>query len=141
MYLKDDSYIREYSNNAPIADINPSDNFGLDDYEPEFFLDPLTWNSADFSLALKFDVDDFTNDIFYFCHVSFREWRMQALICRLSSIFYESMIPHLYSLPSFDAVDSSVHDWKNEICGRARRCPQRKGRTSNSIQLRYSKRV
>jgi len=70
MYLKDGDYLGEYSNNAAVAPITPIDNFGLDDYEPEFFFDPLTWNTAKYSVALKYDDDDFTDDIFYFCHVS-----------------------------------------------------------------------
>ena len=90
MYLKDEKYLGEYSNNADVAPITSSDNFGLDNYEPEFFFDPLTWNTAEYSVALKFDadIDDFTNDIFYFCHVScfttatvtnMRQWRLLLL--------------------------------------------------------------
>ncbi len=61
MYIKGGEYLGEYSNNEDIAPITQSDNFGLDDYEPEFFLDPLTWNTAGtYEIALKFDVDDFT---------------------------------------------------------------------------------
>lgn len=70
MYIKDGVYLGTYSNNKYIAPIDASENFGLDDYEPEFFLDALTWNSANYSVALKFDDVDFENDIFYFCHVS-----------------------------------------------------------------------
>eukprot|EP00527_Entomoneis_sp_CCMP2396_P005611 CAMPEP_0198147640 /NCGR_PEP_ID=MMETSP1443-20131203/36913_1 /TAXON_ID=186043 /ORGANISM="Entomoneis sp., Strain CCMP2396" /LENGTH=408 /DNA_ID=CAMNT_0043812053 /DNA_START=40 /DNA_END=1263 /DNA_ORIENTATION=- len=71
MYLKNGLYLGEYSNNAAVAPLRstPSDNFGLDDYEPEFFFDPFTWNTANYSVALKFDDDDFTDDIFYFCHI------------------------------------------------------------------------
>jgi hypothetical protein len=73
MYMKGGEYLGAYSNNEVItpAGTMSDENFGLDDYEPEFFLDPLTWNTAgEYSIALKFDVDDFTDDIFYFCHVS-----------------------------------------------------------------------
>lgn len=70
MYIKGGEYLGEYSNNADIADVTDSDNFGLDDYEPEFFLSPITWATAGtYEIALKFDVDDFTDDIFYFCHI------------------------------------------------------------------------
>lgn len=70
MYIKDGNYLGEYSNNEDIAPVASSDNFGLDDYEPEFFLDPVTWASAGtYEVALKFDVNDFTDDIFYFCHI------------------------------------------------------------------------
>jgi hypothetical protein len=70
MYLKDGVYLGTYSNNDYVAPVDASENFGLDDYEPDFFLDALTWNSAEYSVALKFDVSDFDDDIFYFCHVS-----------------------------------------------------------------------
>jgi len=71
MYIKNGVYVGEYSNNVDVAEPSTdNDNFGLDDYEPEFFLDAVAWNQEDYSIALKFDVDDFTQDIFYFCHVS-----------------------------------------------------------------------
>jgi len=71
MYIKNGIYLGTYSNNAMIAPISSDeDDFGLDVYEPEFFLDPVTWASAGtYEIALKFDVDDFTDDIFYFCHI------------------------------------------------------------------------
>jgi len=70
MYIKNGVYVGEYSNNVDVAEPSiDNDNFGLDDYEPEFFLDAVAWNQEDYSIALKFDVDDFTQDIFYFCHI------------------------------------------------------------------------
>jgi len=74
MYIKNGNYLGEYSNNELIAPIADSENFGLDDYEPEFFFDPITWRSEDgseveYEVALKFDIDDFEDDIFYFCHI------------------------------------------------------------------------
>jgi len=70
MYIKGGEYLGEYSNNADIAPVLGAEDFGLDYYEPEFFLDPVTWASAGtYEIALKFDVDDFTDDIFYFCHI------------------------------------------------------------------------
>ena len=69
MYL-DGEYLGDYSNNESIAPMVGSDNFGLDDYEPEFFLDFLTWKTAGrYQIALKFN-DEITQDFFYFCHVS-----------------------------------------------------------------------
>jgi hypothetical protein len=45
-------------------------NFGLDVYEPEFFLGVHTWSAAgEYSIVLTFDDEAYTNDIFYFCHV------------------------------------------------------------------------
>ena len=51
---------------------NPLDkaDFGLDVYEPEFFLGVPTWSAVgEYSVMLTFDDEAYTNDIFYFCHV------------------------------------------------------------------------
>jgi hypothetical protein len=51
---------------------NPFDksDFGLDLYEPEFFLGITTWTAnGEYSVMLTFDDEAYTNDIFYFCHV------------------------------------------------------------------------
>jgi hypothetical protein len=70
MYIKGGEYLGAYSNNDAIAPLAGDEDFGLDFYEPEFFLDPITWATAGtYEIALKFDVDDFTDDIFYFCHI------------------------------------------------------------------------
>ena len=70
MYLKDKEYLGTYSN---IPDMRPAttgeDNFGLDDYEPLFFRPITDWAGSEFSILLKFDVEDFDHDIFYFCHI------------------------------------------------------------------------
>uniref|UniRef100_A0A7S3DQL4 DUF305 domain-containing protein n=1 Tax=Entomoneis paludosa TaxID=265537 RepID=A0A7S3DQL4_9STRA len=46
-----------------------SDNFGLDDYEPEFFYPPRDWISAQYSIDLTFTDMTYSQDIFYFCHI------------------------------------------------------------------------
>ena len=74
MYIRDGEYLGGYSNNDAIAPLVCGEEYceedwGLDVYETEFFLDPVTWKSAGiYEVALKFDVVDFTDDIFYFCH-------------------------------------------------------------------------
>jgi hypothetical protein len=46
-------------------------NFGLDDYEPLFFRNLAEWTSfGTFSVRLNFNDVNFSDDIFYFCHVS-----------------------------------------------------------------------
>ena len=72
MYMRGGQYLGVYSNNAAITPLTTDeDDFGLDVYEPEFFLDPVTWNDAgSYEIGLFFDTDDFVQDIFYFCHVS-----------------------------------------------------------------------
>ena len=51
---------------------NPLDrsDFGLDVYEPDFFLGIAGWSGkGEYNVMLTFDDETFTNDIFYFCHV------------------------------------------------------------------------
>lgn len=86
MYLLEgDKYLGEYSNNELIKAITNSTNFGLDEYEPAFFHDFLAWKTAGrYQVALKFDVDDFAQDLFYFCHVS-AQTRLYSFISCLSS--------------------------------------------------------
>jgi len=54
----------------PILPTMESDNFGLDDYEPEFFLPFGDWKESEYSVRLFFPLGDkFSNDFFYFCHI------------------------------------------------------------------------
>ena len=71
MYFVGGEYVGEYSNIPEIKNITASDNFGLDDYEPLFFLPLPEWDSkGGFEVKLRFDDETFAKDIFYFCHVS-----------------------------------------------------------------------
>jgi hypothetical protein len=48
------------------------EDFGLDFYEPKFFHPLGDWlGYGKFEILLRFDVDDYDKDLFYFCHVSF----------------------------------------------------------------------
>jgi uncharacterized protein (DUF305 family) len=71
MYVLDGEYLGEYSNNEEIAPVTNSEDFGLRPYRTLFFeKSPTSWvSSGIFEVALKFDVDDFTDDIFYYCHI------------------------------------------------------------------------
>jgi len=46
-----------------------SQDFGLDDYEPEFFIPLADWAGDIYSVKLKFTDSDIDQDIFYFCHI------------------------------------------------------------------------
>jgi hypothetical protein len=72
MYFRNGTYLGTYSNIPQVLDITQGeDNFGLDDYEPLFFRPLPEWAGfGGFEVKLRFDVEDFTKDIFYFCHVS-----------------------------------------------------------------------
>ena len=71
MYFRQGEYLGTYSNNALLVpSTTGEDNFGLDDYEPLYFYPLPNWvELGPFDVYLKFDVDDFKQDIFYFCHV------------------------------------------------------------------------
>jgi hypothetical protein len=72
MYFESGNYLGTYSNDESVAPLSiGEDNFGLDDYEPKFFYPIPAWTELGaFSVTLKFDYfEDFTKDIFYFCHV------------------------------------------------------------------------
>lgn len=61
---------RYYRNNTFLGKIGTED-FGLDVYEPEFFLSLADWAAGGTrSIELNFNDESYTKDIFYFCHVS-----------------------------------------------------------------------
>merc|ERR1712238_200348 len=80
MYYSSDNYLGEYSNNPSLGPVTPSDDFGLDAYEPRFFYPLLQWKGTPkeedpegpgyYQAALHIPVDEeFMGDFFYFCHI------------------------------------------------------------------------
>merc|ERR1712238_565856 len=80
MYYSSDNYLGEYSNNPSLGPVTPSDDFGLDAYEPQFFYPLLRWKGTPkeedpegpgyYQAALHIPVDEeFMGDFFYFCHI------------------------------------------------------------------------
>lgn len=71
MYFKKFKYLGVYSNNANVTPLTMGqENFGLDNYEPEFFFPLVEWvNSGPYSVKLRFDDAAYDKDLFYFCHV------------------------------------------------------------------------
>jgi hypothetical protein len=72
MYFSGDEYVGVYSNIAEVKNVTSGEeDFGLDVYEPLFFISSGDWAAMDpFSIKLRFDDEDHAEDIFYFCHVS-----------------------------------------------------------------------
>jgi hypothetical protein len=72
MYFSGDEYLGVYSNIPEVKDVTfGEEDSGLDAYKPLFSLSSGDWASMDpLSIKLRFDDDDHTKDIFYFCHVS-----------------------------------------------------------------------
>merc|ERR1711935_433766 len=73
MYIKDGNYLGNYTNNPTVGlgrqELDP-ENFGLDDYEPEYFYPLYDWLGASYQVALLYPTDnDYTADFFYFCHI------------------------------------------------------------------------
>ena len=67
MYTKDGEYLGIYSNNEDIAPITANeDDFGLDGYEPDFFLPAGSWiENGSYEVSLKFDISDFKGTYVY----------------------------------------------------------------------------
>ena len=96
MYMRSGDYLGKYSNNEDIYPLDGRRDFGLDAYESEFFTNPIDWTAAGpYQIALKFDVDDFDQDIFYFCHVS---------VPQLIFLFTKHILI---------TKDPSIHGWKD----------------------------
>jgi hypothetical protein len=81
MYYQNGVSLGTYSNlptttNSSVIQISEvttgEEDFGLDFYEPKFFHPLGDWLSyGKFEIVLRFDVDDYDKDLFYFCHVSY----------------------------------------------------------------------
>jgi len=71
MYFLNSDYFGEYNNNELLGPLSTNeDDFGLDGYEPSFYFVPQRWaENGEYNVYLKFDVEDFTQDFFYFCHI------------------------------------------------------------------------
>lgn len=70
MYMINDKYQGKYSNNALYAIVTADEeDFGLDVIEPLFYHPLLQWHENKWSVAVKYDIDDIDQDIFYFCHI------------------------------------------------------------------------
>jgi len=110
MYMLNGAPIGEYSNNPITGNVTTSlADFGLDAYEPDFFLRFTDWVAKGaFEIMLYFDVDDFEGDIFYFCHVhQFMSGRIKFVDSSGNLIKTEDSpeIPYSYEVPStYDAM-------------------------------------
>jgi len=109
MYMLGDEYLGAYSNNDMIVPMTMGeDDFGLDVYEPLFFYPLLDWkDKGEWKVALKLDVEDDPQDMFYFCHIhQFMSGRIKVINSD-GSLKQEENIPELgyeYDQPS--AFDS-----------------------------------
>jgi hypothetical protein len=107
MYFRDGTYLGTYSNIPEVLDVTQGEfNFGLDDYEPLFFHPLPEWAGYNFEVKLRFDVEDFTKDIFYFCHVSY----VCFALCFLHTVCYGS-----HNLLHYFLIDSSIHDGPHQV--------------------------
>jgi hypothetical protein len=74
MYFLDGEYLGKYSNIPEVKNVTTGQNdFGVGAYVPLFSRSAGDWASmGPFSIKLRFDDEDQTDDIFYSCHVSNR---------------------------------------------------------------------
>jgi hypothetical protein len=59
----------DYTNLVDTAIVG-TENFGLDDYEPNFFIPIDSWVAVDYTVKLRFNDDTFLNDFFLFLSYS-----------------------------------------------------------------------
>jgi len=79
-YFVDGAYVGFFDNAVNGTTVIGDTNFGLDDYEPEFFYPLAEWATKVYSVKLKFDVDTLSTDFFYFCHIhQFMSGRVKLL--------------------------------------------------------------
>jgi len=112
MYFKNGDYqgnktgTNAYSNNPVVFPVSTDseDNFGLDDYEPEFFYPLLDWLGANYSIALLYPEDnDYEDDFFYFCHIhEFMTGRIKFIDSNGDPLnpVNTPIIPYDYQVPS-----------------------------------------
>jgi len=72
MYMQGNNMLGDYNNNPSLGPLTLNkEDFGLDQYEPQFFYPLLDWLGSDtYKIALYYpDDNDFAKDFFYFCHI------------------------------------------------------------------------
>jgi len=73
MYFRNDTYTGAYNNDPTYPDLLGHEDFGLDAVEPEFFLPLGDWlglgDMGGYKTSIRFDVETFKEDFFYFCHI------------------------------------------------------------------------
>lgn len=103
IYFKDGVRLGDYDN-LDDGDISvDEDDFGLDDYEPEFFYPLAEWAGAAYEIRLRFTVDDIDQDCFYFCHIhAGMTGRIKILDDSGDAIVEEDtpVIPYSYEAPT-----------------------------------------
>jgi len=68
-YFVNGDYVGIYDNGVSGPTVIGDENFGLDAYEPQFFYPIAQWTEKDYTVKLKFNIDDGDSDFFYFCHI------------------------------------------------------------------------
>jgi len=70
MYSLNGEFLGDYSNDPQIFPVAGGEDFGLDTIEALYYRPIGDWvGYGEFSVSLLFDVEDFDDDIFYFCHI------------------------------------------------------------------------
>ena len=92
------------------------DDFGLDFYEPLFFHPLGDWlGYGKFEIVLRFDVDDYDKDMFYFCHVSYLSSGNDSVGEECNSLS-QSDLTHA-TLSFIHQTDPSIHERAHQASG------------------------
>jgi len=105
MYFLNGNYLGAYSNNADLVPVTTGEeDFGLDNYEPDFFIPVETWyENGDYAVYLKYDDEEMNQDFFYFCHIhQYMSGRIKFVDDAGKPLYAEDTppIPYPYDTPS-----------------------------------------
>jgi hypothetical protein len=107
IYYKDGNMLGTYTNLVDTAIVTGTD-FGLEEYEPDFFLPLADWGAAEYTIKLRFNVDDITQDIFYFCHIHAGMTGRIKLLTSTNFPLVETDTPEIgYSYTAPEAFDAT----------------------------------
>jgi Domain of unknown function (DUF305) len=98
----------KYMLNGVFLGVFGTEDFGLDVYEPSFKVSPEDWvRAGNYSIELTFTDANYTQDIFYFCHVSCELHRRRL---NIFSIEQSAHILRLFLVLDFH-INNQVHQY------------------------------
>ncbi|GAX10753.1 hypothetical protein FisN_14Lh273 [Fistulifera solaris] len=106
-YFQDGVYLGDWMHQD--SSIDSTGDFGLDHYEPKFFYPLGDWlGFGTFEVQLTFDVEDFAQDLFYFCHIhEFMTGRIKLMNEAGEPLVAENVPVLEYTYDEVDAFDET----------------------------------
>eukprot|EP00980_Cylindrotheca_fusiformis_P031576 scaffold26580_cov157-Cylindrotheca_fusiformis.AAC.1 len=106
-YYQDGVYLGDWMSDD--SNVTSTGDFGLDHYEPKFYYPMGEWlDFGTFESHLTFDVTDFAQDFFYFCHIhQFMTGRIKLVDSNGDALFPENKPPLEYSYDVIQPFDKT----------------------------------